>query len=199
MSVEPIQLARLTHHRWAIPVLRELAVLGGAKFVTLVYRLGAHHDAIRQALDGLIELGLVVRNPGFGHPLRPEYILTPLGEQTAPACAALDAELSRRRWTDIGYLKWSLPAVRALDLSGGAGRYRRLKEHLCDATDRAIAQTLARLTDSCWLDRSTLPDDRRAAVYQLASPTRCIALALADIPPLPPLRAREPDVADTAR
>ncbi len=28
-------------------------------------------------------LGLVIRNPGYGHPLRPEYILTPEGHAAA--------------------------------------------------------------------------------------------------------------------
>jgi DNA-binding HxlR family transcriptional regulator len=185
MSIDPAQLARLTHHRWAIPVLRELAALNGAKFVTLVYRLDAHHEAIRQALDALIEIGLVIRNPGTGHPLRPEYILTPLGKAAAPACSALDTELQRRRWSDIGYLKWSLPAVRTLDLAGGQGRFGLLKESLQSATDRAISQTLSRLTLANWLGRETVPEDKRAAIYALGSPAHRIARILTDLPSLP--------------
>ncbi len=38
MPIDPAQLARLTHRRWALPILAELERMQGAKFITLVQR-----------------------------------------------------------------------------------------------------------------------------------------------------------------
>ena len=58
----------LFHHRWAVPVLAELhRGAGGAKFVTLVNRLGIGRDSLRRTLAALIERGWVMPNPGHGH------------------------------------------------------------------------------------------------------------------------------------
>src|SRR5947207_13068422 len=68
---------RLFHHRWAVPVLAELRRERGSRFVTLANRIGVTRDSLRRTLSALIDDGLVERNPGYGHPLRPEYVLTP--------------------------------------------------------------------------------------------------------------------------
>jgi DNA-binding HxlR family transcriptional regulator len=47
----------------------------GERFVTLVNRLGASKDAVSATLAQLIDDGVVQRNPGYGHPLRPEYLV----------------------------------------------------------------------------------------------------------------------------
>ena len=39
-------------------------------------RLDVTRDSLRRALDALIALGYVRRNEGYGHPLRPEYLIT---------------------------------------------------------------------------------------------------------------------------
>ena len=80
MSNEPApgeRLAQLFHHRWAVPVLAELHRTSGSRFVTLHRRLGIGRESLRRTLASLAEQDLVARNPGYGHPLRPEYVLTP--------------------------------------------------------------------------------------------------------------------------
>src|SRR5262245_41080710 len=87
------RLTSLFRRRWGCPIIAELHRSDGAKFVALVHKLQSNPGAMRQSLDELIELGWVRRNPGYGHPLRPEYLLTRSGEKIAPACADLDAAI----------------------------------------------------------------------------------------------------------
>lgn len=163
----PSTLARLTHHRWALPILAELHDQRGSKFITLVNRLGAHRLAVTDALDSLINLGLVMPNPGYGHPMRPEYILTAEGIRAAPTCARLLERMSRARITDIGLRKWTLPTLLAVDRTGNAARFSHLREALNPATDRALAKCLLDSTAARLLARDPAPDDGRAVVYSL--------------------------------
>lgn len=182
MPIDPAQLARLTHRRWALPILAELARQRGAKFVTLVHGLGAHHLAIRQALDELIALGLVVRNPGYGHPLRPEYILTETGEAAAAICETINEHIVRRGWGDVAYRKWSLPTL--LAVHRGSERFAAIRTSLGTATDRAVALALGSLCGAEVLTGRSLATDARAVLYGLKAPGREIALGLEELPAL---------------
>ena len=88
-------LDEIFHHRWSVPVLALLAEERGARLVRLSRALGASPGACRATLDALIELGLVTPNPGYGHPLRPEYILTPAGESLTEPAAAFERTARR--------------------------------------------------------------------------------------------------------
>src|ERR1700742_3786009 len=85
MSTE--SLIALFHHRWAPPALALLADRGGARFVELQRKLDVGRESLRRALDALIELGYVRRNPGYGHPLRPEYVITAAGRKAGRVAA----------------------------------------------------------------------------------------------------------------
>ncbi|MGH2451320.1 MAG: winged helix-turn-helix transcriptional regulator, partial [Candidatus Limnocylindria bacterium] len=74
-----MSISALFHHRWAAPVLAELDRSRGSRFVTLSNRLALSRESLRRTLTALIDAGLVMKNPGYGHPLRPEYILTERG------------------------------------------------------------------------------------------------------------------------
>src|SRR5262245_29802381 len=76
-------LVALFHNRWSVPILAELHRQRGSRFVTLARTLGMSRESLRRTLAALIESGLVGRNPGYGHPLRPEYVLTTRGERVA--------------------------------------------------------------------------------------------------------------------
>ena len=89
------RLAALLHHRWSVPVLAALLEGSGAKFVTLARRLDLSRDSLRRTLDVLIAQRWVMRNPGHGHPMRPEYLLTAAGARIAPWCHGLLRALSR--------------------------------------------------------------------------------------------------------
>ena len=107
-------LAVLCHHRWAISILAELHRSGGGKFVMLVNRLRISRDTLQKTLRALSEFGWVRRNPGYGHPLRPEYILTPSGKRQGSWCAGVAKSLRKVGFERITLRKWSLPIVYAL-------------------------------------------------------------------------------------
>jgi DNA-binding HxlR family transcriptional regulator len=121
-----MSIARLFHHRWAAPILAELHRSKGSRFVTLSNRLDLGRESLRRTLTALIEAGLVMKNPGYGHPLRPEYVLTDRGREIAPSCARLIAALDRLGANDVGLKKWSMPAV--LALASGECRYSELRQ-----------------------------------------------------------------------
>jgi len=138
-------LARLTHRRWALPVLAELGRTGGCKLVWLERHLGAGRGPVTDALGVLIELGLVSPNPGYGHPMRPEYLLAPRGLPIAAASIPLIDALDRLDLRDLGLRKWSLPVLHAVHGSATiepASRFTRIRSLLPGATDRAVSGAL---------------------------------------------------------
>ncbi|MBX3380287.1 MAG: winged helix-turn-helix transcriptional regulator [Phycisphaeraceae bacterium] len=144
MAQIPNTLLHLFARRWCIPILAELKVSEGSKFVTLSRRLGASPVAVRQSLDHLISLGLAQPNPGYGHPLRPEYILTESGDRLAPASVTLDRAITRLELRDSALLRWSMPALFVIGSSPGA-RFSEIGSALGPVTDRALSQTLKRM------------------------------------------------------
>lgn len=146
------RLVQLFHRRWAVPVLAELHRLDGAKFVQLEHRLGVSGTMLRLTLDDLVERGLVRPNPGYGHPLRPEYILAAPARGLAEHCAALDDHLARVDLTDIGLRKWSMPVLYVV--GHGAERFGQVVDQLGAATDRAVALSLKDLAGVSLVSRS---------------------------------------------
>ncbi|MBY0312050.1 MAG: winged helix-turn-helix transcriptional regulator [Phycisphaerales bacterium] len=181
MLIRPDQLARITHHRWSMPVLAELRRLGGgAKFVQLVHRLGGHRLAVDHSIHSLIELGLVIPNPGVGHPLRPEFILTPLGTDVAPVVEHVDDLLHRHDLSDLGNRKWTLPCL--LAIHRGAERFGSMRDALGGATDRALSLCLDAMHSADLLVDTRDTSDRRSMIYALQARGRKIARPLADLP-----------------
>jgi DNA-binding HxlR family transcriptional regulator len=160
------RLPELFHHRWAAGVLAELDRTRGSRFVTLANRVGVGRESLRRTLSALIEGGLVMRNPGYGHPLRPEYVLTPRGLRVAPVCGDLLAGLRELGVEGAALKKWSLPVVLSL---GGPGRRRfsALQERLRDITARALALALKDLTAAGLVDRAVTDGYPPASVYSL--------------------------------
>lgn len=139
-KLEP--LINLVHYRWALPILSELQRNNGCKFVTLVTRLKLSKDALSRTLNALIQQDLVMRNPGYGHPLRPEYILTAKGNQIGQAVFELTQTLERLEITEIALKKWSLPIVLVLQ---DQPRFTDILEQLPGLTTRALALGLGML------------------------------------------------------
>jgi DNA-binding HxlR family transcriptional regulator len=114
----------------------------GCKFVTLVMRLKLSKNALSRTLTVLLEQDLVMRNPGYGHPLRPEYILTARGQRIGQAALELMQTLEQLGISDIALKKWSLPIVLVLQ---DQTRFTDLLENLPGLTTRALALSLAQL------------------------------------------------------
>jgi DNA-binding HxlR family transcriptional regulator len=144
-------LRGLLDHRWSLAVLTELHRTKGARFVPLAHRVGASPQSLRRALDALIERGLVMPNPGYGHPSRPEYVLTDAGRRIGPAAEAVFLALEHADVRDVGLRRWSLPVLTAL---GGGRRFSELKALLPNVTPRALANVLKELADAGLVERT---------------------------------------------
>lgn len=132
-------LAQLTHSRWALPILAHVGQSGGCKLVTLSRRLGASPTSLRRALDRLEALDLVIRNPGYGHPLRPEYILGSLGERTADLSSAIVEWEQHIDQAGQLFKKWQLPVLVALEPDT---RFGQVRHQVPMATARAVTLAL---------------------------------------------------------
>lgn len=139
-------LIALFHHRWSAPVLAELLRQKGSRFAALSGTLGVGRDSLRRALDSLLALGLVARNPGYGHPLRPEYVLTGEGTRVAQRCAKLFAVSE----DDVLLRKWTLPVLAALRRPA---RFSELRAVVPDVTPRALALALKDLQSAGLVER----------------------------------------------
>lgn len=130
----------LFHRSYGIPLIACLYRERGAKFVTLVSRLGASRDTVSLTIGHLVRLGLVVKNPGHGHPMRPEYILTAAGEKLGPSCDGMVMAVAELDLEGIAFKKWVIPVATAIGL--GADRFSALTSVLGQVTPRALTGAL---------------------------------------------------------
>ena len=145
--------------------------------VTLVNHLGVSRDSLKRTLDALIEWRLVRRNPGHGHPLRPEYLLTKRGARLAPWCVRIMDVLRRLDLEDHGLRKWFLPV--AIAIRAGHDRFADLKALLPGITSRALTLALKSLQQTRLVRRS---------VQDGYPPTTCYRLTARSEPLWPVLR-----------
>lgn len=158
-------LIDLVHHRWNIPVLAALTKHSGSKFVALVNELNVSRPALSASLTDLIDLGLVYRNTGHGHPMRPEYLPTKAGQEIGQRCVVLHDIVQRRKAADLAYRKWTLPLVAVMGEE--ALRFNEMMSALSDATPRAITLGLKSMVHERWATRTLINDYPPAATYQL--------------------------------
>lgn len=155
----------LCHRRWTVPVLARLYTDAGCKFVTLVHGLGLSRDTLSATLSMLMERGWVARNPGYGHPMRPEYVLTPEGLPWAAWCALVMRVVAALRAPEVCFRKWSIPV--ALALSSGSARFNELRRTLPRLTARALASTLKELQGAGLVERMVGDEYPPATYYAL--------------------------------
>jgi DNA-binding HxlR family transcriptional regulator len=165
-------LTDLTHHRWTLPVLAEIERTRGSRFATLAGRLGVSGESLRRTLAWLVEAGLVTRNPGYGHPLRPEYVFTDRGARLGPPTQRLVEAL--RGYQEVGLKKWSLPVLAELD---EPRRFSELRAALPDATPRALTLALKDLRAAGLVTRTVMDDYPPSVVYETTPAGRPIGSA----------------------
>lgn len=153
--------------------MARLGRTGGERFAVLALDLGVARQTLRRALDAAIDLGLVTPNPGTGHPLRPEYLLTGAGRHLAVACRSTVQAAGPARPL-IGR-KWTLPVLVAV--AGGAERFSEIEAALAGATPRALAKALDDLVDAGLLDRDLMDERPPRPRYRVARTTRRLARA----------------------
>lgn len=177
LSTLPLDLIlALGRQRWMVPLLAGFDRQPGARFVELVNRLGLPRDSLVRTLEAAQAAGWVMRNPGYGHPLRPEYVLTDAGCVAAATAAQIAAALSQAGLSSAELTRWSLPVLHAL--SGGQERFNELARYLAPATPRALSITLRTLVANDLIDREIEAGFPPSSRYRLTS--RGAALACKD-------------------
>ena len=169
-------LRRLTAGRWLVPLLAHLADEQGSRFAVMLKRLGLSRSVLAASLATLQAAGWLVRNPGHGHPLRPEYVLTPAGEPVAAFCQGVMAQRERLGLAPGQLPRWSLPLIARLD--GGKARFSALRDSLRPITPRALSLTLKQMLSVELVDRALEDDFPPIAIYGLTGRGRELAAAL---------------------
>jgi len=170
-------LADLFHHRWAVPILAEVRGLPAAgRVAALARRLGAGRDVLRRTLTTLEELGLARKNPGYGHPLRPEFLLTARGREVGDWCDAFLGRVRRDGFEEVALRKWSMPVL--LAVHRGATRFSELETGLAGITARALALSLKELGGAGLVDRVVVDAHPPRVAYAVSRRARRTARLL---------------------
>ena len=147
-------LIALGKYRWAVPLLTDLAARGGARFVELLHRLQIPRESLSRTLEGAAAMGWIMRNPGHGHPLRPEYVLTAGGRRLATKAAEINAVQRRLGIVPSAMTRWSLPIIRSV--ADGNLRFNDLARAIPPVGPRALSQGLRTLTGQLLISRELL-------------------------------------------
>lgn len=143
-------LVNLTSRAWSLKILALLHSGVPGRQAPLLAATGASRTAFAASLDHLVRLGLLERNPGHGHPLRPEFRLTPDGARIAAIASMIVSTVPDDTEFTLLRRSWSVPI---LALTGTPQRFSALKSNLVTITDRALSVSLHRLEERAWLRR----------------------------------------------
>ncbi len=151
-------LVKLTSRAWALDILAAIHRGVPARQAPLLASCGAGRTAFGASLAHLIELGFLIRNPGHGHPLRPEFKLTPKGEVAAGMAARVLDQVRADPARALLRKRWTLPvlaqATRPMRFSG-------LRAGLAPVTDRALSHSLLDVEGLGWIRREIDLSTRR--------------------------------------
>lgn len=140
----------ITSRAWALPILSSLHAGIAGRQAPLLAATGASRTAFTQSMDHLITMRLLERNPGYGHPLRPEFRLTQLGV-TAAALAYKIQSVSADIDQDLLRKSWTLPVLTSLHTTS---HFNDIKRNLQTISDRALSQSLKSMEVRNWVRRS---------------------------------------------
>jgi DNA-binding HxlR family transcriptional regulator len=161
--------------RWSVEILAHIA-RGGVRFVQLLHQFHMSRDGLRATLDELLAAGLIMRNPGYGHPLRPEYVLTDCGRPVAAACAHIVARLGRTGREPLHRRRWALQALAAMTR---ATWFNDVKAELPGVTSRALTTVLRSLASEGLILRRIEPTSPPRVGYHLTPAGKRLAALLA--------------------
>ena len=166
LSTTPLDdLIALAKQRWMAAVLADIGAHKGARFVALINRLSLPRDTLTRTLEAAQALGWVMRNPGHGHPLRPEYILTREGARIAEIATRQLSAQARVGLAPGTLTRWGLPIIYSLD--AGFARFNDLSRALAVASPRALSQGLRALTANDLITRILIDDYPPISSYSL--------------------------------
>lgn len=171
-----VAFVNMTSRAWAVPVLAALHDGVPGRQAPLLVATGASRTAFSQSMEHLLSLGLLERNPGHGHPLRPEFRLTQRGEGAA-ALAGKIRTVSAEEDQRILRRSWTLPVLVAVHQPS---HFNDIQRGLQTITDRALSQALKALEAQDWVVRCVDPVARPPRpTYQSINAGRAISDVLA--------------------
>ncbi len=144
-------LVKLTSRAWSLDILALLHSGTPGRQAALVSASGAGRTALVQSLGHLVDLRLLERNPGHGHPLRPEYRLTSKGTEAAVIAGKIKRAAPEPAGRNLLRRVWTVPV---LVVSRTPRHFTQIKTDLNSITDRALSQSLKRLLEQRWLQRT---------------------------------------------
>lgn len=172
-TISPPLLQELVRQRWLLPVLARFHAARGLRFAELQGKLGLPKDSLVRVLDLALTRGWIVRNPGHGHPLRPEYVLSDQGVAIAAQAAEIAAALEQAGLAPSDLTRWSLPALQAI--GEGKERFNDLARSLIGASPRALSQSLRGLVANDLVERRIEDAFPPVSRYSLTGKGRAIA------------------------
>lgn len=143
-------LVNLTSRAWSLHILALLESGVPGRQAPLLAASGAGRTAFAGSLEHLIDLNLLERNPGHGHPLRPEYRLTPQGIVAAKMAGRIMGAAPGLVTTDLLRRSWTVPILAIADTPR---HFSEIRSALGPVTDRALSLSLRQLHDRRWLRR----------------------------------------------
>ncbi len=144
-------LVKLTSRAWSLKVLALMYEGVPGRQAPLLAASGASRTAFVHSLCYLEDLGLLERNPGHGHPLRPEFRLTPAGQTLAPIAHQIEAAVRDETGAILLRKMWTVPL---LAVAKRPKVFSELKRELKPITDRALSKSLRELDNQNWIERS---------------------------------------------
>jgi DNA-binding HxlR family transcriptional regulator len=126
--------------RWAVPLMALLSREQGSRFAIIERRFGLSRHSLTRTLAYLRAQGWVMANPGHGHPLRPEYVLTDAGRAVGALCERVETVRVGLGLEPADLTRWTLPVAGGLEAEWT--RFGALRAELAPVTPRALSLTL---------------------------------------------------------
>jgi DNA-binding HxlR family transcriptional regulator len=170
------EIGWLTGSRWFVPVLALASREEGARFAVVAARLGISGSMLSRTLEQLLRKGWLVRNPGYGHPLRPEYVLSEAGRAVGAWCEGVMAQRERLCLATGSLTRWSLPVVLRLDRRWE--RFSTLQADLRPISPRSLSLTLKKLLGAQLMERRVEDSFPPTSLYGLTMRGQRLAAAM---------------------
>lgn len=135
-------IVKVTSRAWSLNILALMHAGIPGRQAPLLSASGASRTAFTQSLVHLVNLGLLERNPGHGHPLRPEYRLTSKGAEIAVVAEKIKSITLHQTQGALLRRAWTVPV---LAVSAKPRFFSEIKSDLVSVTDRALSQSLRQL------------------------------------------------------
>lgn len=145
------ELVNITSKAWCMPILAALHDGTPGRQAPLLTVTGATRTAFSQSMAHLVALGLVSRNTGHGHPLRPEFHLAASGVVWARRASLAWALLVHDRERQLMRRAWILPILVTI---ADPRSFSEIRQELQQITDRSQSLALKELEAAGWLQRS---------------------------------------------